>query len=372
MKIPSNLILSKFNPVILDFCKDHKIQLDSDYDCLLSFLIYQLSITETTTNGLSLIILKEYLESLPEDFSTFPLNYNEYELELIRETFLSKRIEQQKEEIEQLHKNICDHFSQNSILSNCKIDKEKFKNFYLVLSSRSFGLDTEEGTFNALVPYGDMFNTSINPNERSCFWYFDDDKNFLVEAARDIPVNDEIFIRYGDGYNSEFLLYYGFTVDKNFNGKIENFEIKDNLGNIICEISIKSNPTIRDYNLENIKFNLANKFQGYDVNYDDLYVFELLKKNLNYAHKIFEKDRYFIYEKYKDKINQFNLINIKRIYEEEKIVIEKNLDFIQKVLDVLNLNSNLNESFLKDQKLSYFDIEYFHKKTENQKINNRI
>jgi len=291
MKIPSNLILSKFNPVILEFCKEHKIQLDSDYDCLLSFLLYQQSIKETSTNEFSLTIPKEYLESLPVDFSTFPLNYNEYELELLRETFLYKRIHQQKEEFEKLYKNICDHFSENIILSKYKIDKEKFRNFYLVLSSRSFGLDTEDGTFNALVPYGDMFNTSINPNERSCFWYFDEDKNFQVEAARDIQIKDEIFIRYGDGYNSEFLLYYGFTVEKNYHGKIENFEIKDDSGNKICEFFIKTNPSIKDYNLENIKIYLKNKFQDHDMYYDDLYVFELIKKNLNCAYKIYEKDR---------------------------------------------------------------------------------
>jgi len=190
MKIPSDLILSKFHPKISKFCSDNKINTDTYYDCLLLFLLYEDMIREKflTKENSSIEILNEYFNSFPKDFPSFPLNYDEHELGILKPTFFYKRIERFKIEFEKSYEKIAEYLSK----LNLSLDKEKFMIHYLILSSRSFGLDTEDGTFDSLVPYGDMFNTSIHDTERSSFWYFDVDKNFHVESGLDITTGEEI------------------------------------------------------------------------------------------------------------------------------------------------------------------------------------
>ena len=342
MIVPSDLILSKFHPKISQFCLENKIPSGTDYDCLISFLLFE-EIKNGSEEKLSLSILKNYFESLPKYFSEFPLNYSNDEIRLLKNTFFSKRLEKFKIEYEENFEKISEHFSR----LNLNLDKEKFMKFYLILCSRSFGLDTEEGTFDSLVPFGDMFNTSVNDHERSSFWYFDDDKNFYVEAGRDIIPNEEIFIRYNDGYNSDFLLYYGFTLKKNKNGKIENFVIKDEFGNVICDVRLKlPNPSIRDF-----KLNLMKKIMKEKI--DDIDLLELIKENLNRVNKFY--DDHLIYDETDfGNISKINMENIKRIIEEEHMVIRENLIFIDRIIQIMK---NKGGGFINDN-LSYYDVEF--------------
>ena len=353
MKVPSELILSKFHPKIFQFCLENKISTDTDYDCLLSFLLFE-EIKKDSNKRLSLSILKNYFDSLPKDFSEFPLNYSEDELFCLKNTYFSKRIEKFKIEFEKNFEKISEHFSR----MNLKLNREKFLKFYLILCSRSFGLDTEEGTFDSLVPFGDMFNTSVNDYERSSFWYFDDDKNFHVEAGRDITPNEEIFIRYNDGYNSDFLLYYGFTLKENKNGKIENFVINDDLGNILCEVRLKyPKPSIRDFKLDSLRDKLNSN------SHDDVDLLQLVKENLYKANKFYD-DHWKYDEKHVTKISHINMENIKGIIQEEHMVIRENLKFIDKMIQIMQNIEGVNDM----EDLSYYDVDFL----QNYKFRNNL
>ncbi len=207
---------------------------------------------------------------------------------------------------------------------------ENFLKYYLLIASRSFGLDLSEYTIDALVPYADMFNTDLK--EKPVFWYFDDDKNFVIEASRNINPLEEIKISYNDGHNSDYLLYYGFTIDDNPNGKISNFEI-DYEGQTQL-INLDTKPSIKNLNLETMR----QSFQKipHNINEEVKIISTILQVVKESRDKLLMSiDDNKIFMKVNNDNESVNLKNIRNVLKEEILVHEKNLVFLEILLNLL-------------------------------------
>lgn len=149
-----------------------------------------------------------YLDLLPTDFSTFPINYsNEDLIELVGSPFLMQ-IHEKVYDIKRDYDKIC-YFCPEFI-------KYKFKDFCwarTVVGSRIFGLLIKGVKTDILAPFADMLNHKL-PKQTS--WnYIDEKGGFEIYSLQDIPAGVEVFDSYGKKCNSRYLLNYGFLTPDN-------------------------------------------------------------------------------------------------------------------------------------------------------------
>jgi hypothetical protein len=255
LKVPSSEIISLKNEKVLEFCKARNLNLNNELECLTAYLLYEYNYQNSE--------LKFYFESIPADFSNFPIFYKTDLRNLLQTSFFLKNLKKIEDEINDL--------KNSPELESYKSDE--ILKMYIVLMSRAFGIDMEDKTYYALVPIGDMFNTSIG--EKNVNWYFDQNFNLIVESKRCIEKDEEIIINYNEGYNSHFLLYYGFTVPNNNNiADIEDFEIPINDNKIL--IKLTSPPSVYRYNLNEIR-KLKNLLENKD---SDIICLKLIKERI--------------------------------------------------------------------------------------------
>ncbi len=311
-------------------------------------------------------LFNNYFKTLPHNFSTFPINYNQEEKELLKESFLFKRLIKFEKDVNKTFKSL--------IKTGLNLNYSEFLPIYLLIQSRSFGLDTAEKTIDALVPFADMFNTSLNP--KPCFWYFDDENNFIAQSTRAISKGEEINIRYNEGYNTDYLLYYGFTIDNNQNGHIYDFEIKlkTNYSDIYLSEENKS-IYFTDLNfIPSLKYLNIRKFRKFYENFDeldeklnyysnsqfiscqinDVEMFKLIKREISQSLKKYPTDIFDFHENFS---NSTNIVNIKRILDEEKKVLVKNLTYFDKLIESFE-KKDFESLYQKFEIKSYYDTEY--------------
>jgi hypothetical protein len=356
LSIPSKFVISKLNPEVSSYCLNNKISLEPDYDCLIAFLNNE----KKKKNSL----FKDYFKTLPQDFSTFPVNFNHEEKELLKNSFLFKRLKKFEKDVNKTYKSLKN--------SGQDLKYPEFLSIYLLIQSRSFGLDTPEKTIDALVPFADMFNTSLNP--KPCFWYFDDENNFKAQATRIIQKGEEINIRYNEGYNTDFLLYYGFTIGDNNNGHIYDFEVKIKENNLDLNqkeenetsflIDLNINPSLKHLNIQRFrkKYYLLNELNE-QINQnskilscqtEDVEIFKILKKEILQNLEKYPSEPLNIQEKFVKSINQ---INIQRVLEEEKKVLQRNLSYLNILIESFE-TKNFEELYENFEIKNYYDIEY--------------
>jgi len=143
---------------------------------------------------------------------------------------------------------------------------ELFIYFRIIVGSRVFGYTKNNFEESGMIPYIDMINYSPESNTT---WYFDEyNDSFILQSITNIPKNCEICDDYGSKTNTDFFMYYGFTlsdnpyttlkinvdnnileITKNYNGDLSIF--RDKLKNIYNH-HIHLLPTIKDINIQNI------------------------------------------------------------------------------------------------------------------------
>lgn len=312
-------------------------------------------------------LFNNYFKTLPNNFSTFPINYNKEEKELLKESFFFKRLIKFEKDVNKTFKSLRK--------TELNLNYSEFLPIYLLIQSRSFGLDTAEKTIDALVPFADMFNTSLNP--KPCFWYFDDENNFIAQSTRAISKGEEINIRYNEGYNTDYLLYYGFTIGNNQNGHIYDFEIKlnTNYSDIYLSEENKSIyftdlniiPSLKYLNIQKFrkfyensnglldeKLNYYSNSQFISCHINDVEMFKLIKREILQSLKKYPSDIFDFHEK---SSNSTNIVNIKRILDEEKKVLVKNLTYFDKLIESFE-KKDFESLYEKFEIKSYYDTEY--------------
>jgi hypothetical protein len=238
LRIPGSDIISLKNEKVKLFCKKSGMSTDNDVECLTAYLLHEYYGKNPDNTK-----LEKYFSLLPKDFTNFPLFYNKQERKLLSNSFFLRELEIIENEIMTIYNNLGGKYTYDAV-----------RWIYIVLMSRSFGLNLEDRTYYALVPIGDLFNTNIS--EKSITWYFDDDYNLTFEANKVIEPDEEIFVNYGEGFNSYFLLYYGFTIGDNSNvADIPDFKVYlDN--NRFVSVKLPAQPNVFRYKLEELRMGL--------------------------------------------------------------------------------------------------------------------
>jgi protein-histidine N-methyltransferase len=149
-----------------------------------------------------------YLETLPRDFSHFPLNYPPELLGELAGTCFLEQLEHKRADMRKDYQAVVgaeERFARFSF--------ERFSEVRLLVSSRVFGIVVGQVKTDALVPVADMLNHRL-PKQTS--WYYcDRTGGFVIEALKEVPAGSEIFDSYGQKCNSRFLLNYGFVLPNN-------------------------------------------------------------------------------------------------------------------------------------------------------------
>lgn len=218
MQISSENVYSVKNKKIAEMCKANNVKPD-DFNSLLFFLL---------NNEIP------YNEYTLDFFKGYPLFWKDKEI--LKNSIFQRNLNKLKNEIKELYKNFQNH------------PYDRFLTMYMMIMSRSFSLDIDDKSFYAMAPIADMFNTNLETN---CYWFFDEEYNLYINAGRDIDIDEELLINYNEGYNSYYLLYYGFTLGRM--GKIadiEDFEIKIN--DKAFYLTLKSPPSLKKFKLEEI------------------------------------------------------------------------------------------------------------------------
>lgn len=232
-----------------------------------------------------------YIDSFPKNLDENILYFNKKNLALLNNTSLTcKGFYNYYEHHKSINKDcitifnyiikygiLVEHFNnmtyimedlEYNVIDNWEYDKfhTLFIFFRIIVGSRIFGYDKNNIEESGMVPYIDMINYSHEPNTT---WYFDEEiDSFILESIKTIPKNSEIYDDYGNKSNSDFFLYYGFTIPDNpyntlkinvndnileltkyYNGDLSIF--RDKLKNIY-QHHINLLPTIKDINIQNI------------------------------------------------------------------------------------------------------------------------
>lgn len=149
---------------------------------------------------------KPYLNILPENISHFPLFWDKTYMSYLENTdipvLVGERLERFSHDFE-LAKSKSATFSRDC-------SKEIFLWLRCIIGSRNFGLNINGTNRSVMAPLGDMLNHSSNCDVG---WGFDNtDKVYYMNSNRSISKNSEIFDSYGSKDNSQYFLYYGFTL----------------------------------------------------------------------------------------------------------------------------------------------------------------
>jgi len=244
-----------------------------------------------------------------------------------------------------------------------------------------------------VLPIIDYLNHSFTPNCRAEPFYDDEERNsyILIISERDIDENEQLLINYGNFSNSFFLSKYGFCVENNENKEFSIIifeEIIDSLNNNqtfklnfsnpspdnnefneIFQIDLELKSQIMKRNsinfqeipdltlkLFNNKFennflkiirilclnkeDLTNKDKCFNHNFSHIFSLEneklalrFLMNTLNYYHKKTNNKNYneiISSIKQIDNKDQYDYLNLCILENEEKVLLEKNIDFLQK------------------------------------------
>ena len=291
---------------------------------------------------------KEYLNIIfSNDYSSFPITFNEKTIALLDNTSLENNIYNLKKDLDH------DLDLLYKIDSVKKYDKQTLINIYSAVSSRNFGWDFNGKNEMLLVTYIDLVNNGKNKNSN---WYFDSKKNsFCLKTIKNIKENEEIFDEYGSlKSNSRLLLNYGFTLPENN----DNSECVIDINEIpfVCRKNVDKNDKNNNL-LDALKYlRKKNNTEG-----NNLSKIEKEKKIMNILQSIcvkkkskfnttLDEDKKFL----KDNSSKmsFNEINCYRVRIEEKEVLDWILKFIEECIAVLSKHTTTENlvKFIKEGK----------------------
>ena len=182
--------------------RDHNIVLNDPK--MIDILLYMLVAMKDPTN-----FFRPYFDILPKSMAHFPMFWQPSELEFLEQSSLINRIHERRNRFKKDYNSIansCPEFK-----DECSLDR--FIKLRSIIGSRNFGLVIDGKRQPAMVPFGDMLNHDI-PADVS--WTFDPTEDaFCMTTTRRVPGGTQVTDSYGNKLNSDYLLFYGFTVDDN-------------------------------------------------------------------------------------------------------------------------------------------------------------
>ena len=188
------------------FTHELERKLDTPVNCLLTtFLLNEMDKGNQSK-------WKFYIDFLPSSYNSFPSFYGEKEYEILKDTQFLESLEQKKKSMKKDYDTLV-----NEIPGYSKYDFNLFKKMKEVVGSRVYGVTINGKKETIIAPFADLLNHKF---ESHTYWNYDDKTNsFFIRGISNIQKGSEIFESYGLKSNRQFLLYYGFIIEKNTNNK---------------------------------------------------------------------------------------------------------------------------------------------------------
>ena len=274
-------------------------------------------------------LFKPYFQTFENNLDYFPLLYGEGELNILNYTDFGSKVIQGKITMNEEFKYINKNYSYESIIFDDYIK-------YRVLTvSKSYNLNGN----SSLVPFADFFPLEFNKELYNVIWEFDNKTNFfIIKATRDIKKGEILKMKIFTSPNSRYLLFYGITFENN--SYIEPYNIKylhHKLKNEMQYNNTFLNPNLDSFDLSKESFigDTMEEYRNMGIffnmpNTDDTgYI--LMLKNLKYymeEYNIISESDY-----YKKIILDTNRINIKRIVDLEKLLLQNRIRLLQEIVE---------------------------------------
>lgn len=140
---------------------------------------------------------------LPKNFGNYPCFFSDEELEMLKGSTLYELIVKYKQLIAQNYELV------SSSTETCDFTLEEYQKAIFLILSRTFSFQATSTRGYANVPVLDMLNHSFTPNAQYAYDF--EYEGYELRALRDIDVNEEITISYGDYQDAQsFFIHYGF------------------------------------------------------------------------------------------------------------------------------------------------------------------
>ncbi|CAD8056186.1 unnamed protein product [Paramecium primaurelia] len=151
---------------------------------------------------------KPYIDILPSSYPSFPIFFNNNDLEWLKGSQFLKQIKDKLSDLKKDYNDIC-----NVVPEFTQFQFHEFCWARMTASSRIFGININGVKTDAFVPLADMLN---HKRPKLTSWCYSDEKQgFIIETDEKIERGQMIFDSYGRKCNSRFLLNYGFVVEDN-------------------------------------------------------------------------------------------------------------------------------------------------------------
>ena len=249
-------------------------------------------------------LYKPYFQSFENNFDYYPLLYGEGELTLINPTNFGAKVINAKQSIFEEFEYIQKNYSYESLIN------DEYIKYRIMSVSKFYNFMGN----SAIVPFFDFFPIEMNKTLYNVFWNVDNNtKKFIIKSNKNIKKGEKLIMKCLNIPNSRLLMYYGLTFEKN--DYIDPFIVKY-LHSKLKKDSIDNYRNLGSY------FNLPN-------NDDTGYI--LMLKNLKYYledYNLIDETDY-----YKKIIFDKNRINIRRVINLEKLLLQKRIDLLQEIVD---------------------------------------
>ena len=274
-------------------------------------------------------LYKPYFQTFENNFDYYPLLYGEDELSLINPTNFGSKVINAKLSIFNEFEYIQKNYSYDSLIN------DEYIKYRIISVSKCYNFLGS----SAIIPFVDFFPIEMNQSLYNVFWTINNNtKTFTIKANTIIKKGELLIMKCHNIPNSRLLMYYGLTFENN--DYIDPFLIKYLHNNLKKEIKIQNyilNPKINEFDLAKQSFigdtmdNYRNLGSYFNLPNNDDTGYILMLKNLKY----YMDDYNLINETdyYKKIVLEKNRINIKRVIELEKMLLQKRIDLLQEIVD---------------------------------------
>lgn len=274
-------------------------------------------------------LYKPYFQSFENNFDYYPLLYGEGELTLINPTNFGAKVINAKQSIFEEFEYIQKNYSYESLIN------DEYIKYRIMSVSKFYNF---MGNY-AIVPFFDFFPIEMNKTLYNVFWNVDNNtKKFIIKSNKNIKKGEKLIMKCLNIPNSRLLMYYGLTFEKN--DYIDPFIVKYLHSKLKKEIKIQDyilNPKISEFDLSKESFigdsmdNYRNLGSYFNLPNNDDTGYILMLKNLKYYledYNLIDETDY-----YKKIIFDKNRINIRRVIDLEKLLLQKRIDLLQEIVD---------------------------------------
>lgn len=156
---------------------------------------------------------KDYLETMPKEFTNHPIFWTEEEMKMLQGSEIVSYVKNFRKKLEADYKLIS-----SNIEDLKEFTEQEFMETFKLVQSRMFGLTNEENAHvvSAMVPIGDNFNHRSKFNVE---WGYGNnglgDSGVIFNALEKIPKGEQIYTSYGTKSNFQLLTQYGFVEKHN-------------------------------------------------------------------------------------------------------------------------------------------------------------